>query len=85
MRVTPKHWQFKVAFEEKTGGFINYGRVAKVLKNLEGKYKDEVLFAAFQEYLRVTEVKYLSIERFAEKVGMYLKKEAPIVIDRYSD
>lgn len=77
---------YKLAYEEKTGGVINYGRVVKALKAVFEKYpNDDWLFRAFKLYLAQTETKYVSIERFAEKVGAYMPIEEAKVHDPYSD
>ena len=77
---------YKKAFEERTKGVINYGRVVKALRELFLKYEDEeVLFSAFKRYLAENDVKYLSVEAFARTVGAYMKQEAPKARDEHSD
>lgn len=87
MQINKRAFIYKNAFEEKTNGVINYGRVVKALKGLFAKYPDDsLLYAAFKKYLDSQDIKYLSIERFAATAGAYFETKAVTTsTDPYSD
>ena len=87
MPINKRAYAYKLAFEAKTKGVINYGRVVKALKELLAKYPDDsLLLPAFQRYLDSQDLKYLSIERFAATAGAYFETRLPqSPTDRYSD
>lgn len=71
-----KRWltDFAAVWRTRVGGEPNFGKLGRFLKPLTGRAEHETLVAAFDEYLRQTDVRYASPSRFAETVGYWLNR-----------
>jgi hypothetical protein len=67
----------KDTFEAKTGGALPWGRVGRALAPLAKLYTLEQIISGWDGYTEDTEVKYLSVEAFVRKAGLYINPEKP--------
>lgn len=59
-------------YSDATGGRVAWGRAQKALNMISDLDPDKVL-RGFEAYVATTEAKYLSIEAFVRKAGLYIK------------
>ena len=58
-----------------TGGELPASRCASALKKAEAVFSRPVLVSALENYIKETDKRFLSIHRFIQTVGMWVKKE----------
>jgi hypothetical protein len=61
--------------EAHGGAPMPYGRVYKSIQSIPAKYSDEEIFGAWENYMKQEQAKFLSVESFVRRIGLYVVKE----------
>lgn len=66
-------------YNAATLGVIPWGRVIRALQPLVGLYEPEVMLMGWRRYVAETEPRFLSVEAFVRRAGLYIKsiRKAP--------